>query len=183
MDEPLTITLHVAKALEAAGAAYFIGGSLASGLYGTGRATMDADLVSSLTPAQVGAFLQSLGDDFYADEQMIQEAIRNGRSFNLIHQPTMFKVDVFILGSSPYFREEFSHRRQEVLNLETGEAAFFAAPEDVILTKLDWGRQSGGSERQWRDVHFVVDQAPMKMTTFLKLAPFLMKTAATGKAP
>ena len=29
---------------------------------------------------------------------------------------------------------------------------------------------------------FVVDQAPMKMMTFLKLAPFLTKTAATGKA-
>ena len=44
MDEPLAVTLFVARALEAVGAGYFIGGSLASGIYGPGRATMDADL-------------------------------------------------------------------------------------------------------------------------------------------
>lgn len=152
MDDPLAVTMLVTRALEAAGAAYLIGGSLASGLYGLGRATMDADLVTPLQADQVQAFLRHLGPDFYADEQMILDAIETKRSFNLIHLPTMFKVDVFILGASPYAVQEFKRRRREVIDEATGRTAYFAAPEDVILTKLDWYKQSGSSERQWRDI-------------------------------
>lgn len=83
MDDPLAVTMLVASALEAAGAAYLIGGSLASGLYGLGRATMDSDLVAPLRKEQVRAFLRHLGPDFYADEYMILEAIEMKRSFNL----------------------------------------------------------------------------------------------------
>lgn len=152
MDEPLAVTLQVAKALEAVGAGYFIGGSLASGVYGLGRATMDADLVAPLGEEQAQTFIDLLGPDFYADADMIREAIRLERSFNLIHLPTMFKVDVFIPGSSPFAREQLRRRRRETLDPATGEAAYFAAPEDVILAKLDWYRRSGQSERQWGDV-------------------------------
>ena len=47
---------------------------------------------------------------------------------------------------------QFSRRRRETLDPSTGEAVFFASPEDVILAKLDWYRRSGRSERQWQDV-------------------------------
>lgn len=152
MDEPLAVTLLVARALEAVGAGYFIGGSLASALYGLGRATMDADLVAPLDEGQVQTFVDLLGPDFYADTDMIREAIRLRRSFNLIHLPTMFKVDVFIPDLTPYALEQLKRRRRETIDLSTGEAVFFAAPEDVILAKLDWYRRGGRSERQWRDV-------------------------------
>ena len=97
------------------------------------------------------AFVDLLGSDFYADTDMIREAIRLRRSFNLIHLPTMFKVDVFIPDPSPYAIEQLKRRRRETLDPSTGEAVFFAAPEDVILAKLDRYRRSGRSERQWQD--------------------------------
>jgi len=46
LPEPLAVALIVADALEALGAPYLIGGSLASAAYGVVRATMDADLVA-----------------------------------------------------------------------------------------------------------------------------------------
>ncbi|MGE5552058.1 MAG: hypothetical protein ACM3ZC_16225 [Bacteroidota bacterium] len=139
MDGPLVVTLLVISALEAVGADYFIGGSLASGIHGLGRATMDADLVAPLGEGQVQALIDMLGPDFYADAGMIHEAIRLQRSFNLIHLPTMFKVDVFILGASPFHAEQMRRRRRELLDPATGETAYFAAPEDVILAKLAAG--------------------------------------------
>lgn len=151
MEDPLVVTMLVARALEALGIDYFIGGSLASGVYGLGRATMDADLVAPLREEHVEAFVDLLGPDFYADPEMIHEAIRLRRSFNLIHLPTMFKVDVFIPDSSPFSREQLRRRRRETLDPSTGEGAFFSAPEDLILAKLEWFRQSG-SERHWQDV-------------------------------
>lgn len=64
----------------------------------------------------------------------------------------MFKVDIFIHGASLFGAEQMRRRRREMLDPTTGETAFFASPEDVILAKLDWYKQSGQSERQWHDV-------------------------------
>ena len=66
----------------------------------------------------------------------------------------MVKVDVFVLRERPYDREAFARRRRETMG--EGEALrefFLSAPEDVVLSKLDWFRRGGEtSERQWNDV-------------------------------
>ncbi len=46
MSEPIAVTLQVVRVLDQLGIAYFIGGSLASALYGEPRATADADTVN-----------------------------------------------------------------------------------------------------------------------------------------
>ena len=150
---PNLVTLQVTQAVESLGIPYFIGGSLATAVHGVARATMDVDLVAELQPSQIQPFLQALGDNFFADEQMIRNAIRQGMSFNLIHKETMFKVDIFPAKDRAYDRAQFERRSAYTLAEESEQTAYVASPEDNILSKLEWYRLGGEiSDRQWQDV-------------------------------
>jgi hypothetical protein len=94
-----------------------------------------------------------LQDAFYADEQMIQQAIRQRGSFNLIHLSTMFKVDIFIPKGRPFDQQQLNRRIAESVGLDSDEQIWVLSAEDVVLAKLDWFRLGGEiSERQWRDI-------------------------------
>ena len=133
---------------------YLIGGSVASSVHGIARPTMDADIVADLKPDQVDELSSLLQPHFYADPIMMREGLSRGRSFNLIHYATSFKVDIFPLKSDPYSRESFARRRFEQSKSfgEPIECAV-ATAEDTVLRKLEWYRAGGEtSERQWNDL-------------------------------
>jgi hypothetical protein len=138
---------------------YLVGGSVASSIHGVSRPTMDADLVAAIREDQIEEFAGMLRQDFYADPFMIREALRRGRSFNLIHLPTTFKIDVFPLRSDAYSQASFARRRYEQslsFGPEPIECAV-ASAEDTILRKLEWYRAGGEtSERQWNDMRGVL---------------------------
>ena len=46
------------------------------------RGTLDADIVADLRPAQVKPLIESLGNDWYFDEQTIRDALEQRSSFN-----------------------------------------------------------------------------------------------------
>lgn len=75
---------------------YVIGGSVASMAHGMIRTTLDVDLVADLAMEHVAHFVAALSDQFYVDEPSVRQAIERRGSFNLIHLPTMVKVDVFV---------------------------------------------------------------------------------------
>jgi hypothetical protein len=132
---------------------YLIGGSMASALYGVARSTLDADMVAEIHQEKVGALVEALGDDFYADEEMIQDAICHHGSFNLIHLTTMFKVDVFITKERPFDRLQFQRRVEQVFSTDPVQKAFVTTAEDILLVKLEWYRLGNEiSDRQWRDI-------------------------------
>jgi hypothetical protein len=56
----------------------------------------------------------------------------------------------------PFSRDEFARRMKMTI---LGVPAFVASPEDTIVAKLEWSKQSGGSERQRRDVAGIVANA------------------------
>ena len=148
----------VADALEGAGVAYCLAGSLASSVHGVGRATLDADLVAALEPAHVRALCRALEGAFYLDEEGIRYAVAHRDSFNVIHTETLLKVDVFVLGGADYEREAFERRVSDTLEDEPGARAFpIERPEDNILHKL-MGYLKGGCvpDRQWQDVQGVL---------------------------
>jgi hypothetical protein len=153
LTEQIAVTLAVAEALEALGAPYAIGGSFASALHGVMRATMDADLVADLRPEQVEPLAAALGAAFYADVDMMRNAVLQHRSFNLIHLETMFKVDVFVARPRAFDRAQLARRQLQVLSQDPERHAYVASAEDIVLAKLEWYRLGGEtSERQWRDV-------------------------------
>lgn len=153
LAEPLAVTMQVVDALEALGVTYAIGGSLASAVHGVMRATMDADLVADLRIEHVEPFVQMLGEAFYADAEMMRDAIRRHGSFNLIHLDTMFKVDIFIAKPRIFDRSQLSRRQPYLFSEESTQRAYVISAEDIVLAKLEWYQMSDCvSEQQWRDV-------------------------------
>ena len=161
LTEQIAVTLAVVDALDALGVPYAIGGSFASALHGVMRATMDADLVADLRLEHVEPLAQALGDAFYADAEMMRDAIRRHGSFNLIHLDAMFKVDVFVARPRPFDRAQLARRQLHLLSEDPERRAYVTSAEDVILSKLEWycmGSEDFGelsravSDRQWRDV-------------------------------
>ena len=82
LPEPIAVTLQVIDALEQVGAAYVIGGSLASTIHGVVRTTLDTDIVADLNLQQARPFADLLAGTFYLDTDSIHDAIRKHSSFN-----------------------------------------------------------------------------------------------------
>jgi hypothetical protein len=143
----------VVQAMESLGVRYLIGGSLASGLFGPTRATLDADILADLGLEHAEPLHSNLVPRFYIDLGAIREAILRRRSFNAIHMESAFKVDVFIPQDRPFDRMELERRQLHEVATSPPQSAYFASPEDIILAKLEWYRSDGEvSDRQWDDV-------------------------------
>ncbi|MBI3668033.1 MAG: hypothetical protein HY236_17680 [Acidobacteria bacterium] len=138
---------------------YMVGGSLASSIHGVARATRDIDLVADIKKEHIAPLAAALGPEFYADPEMMEQALLTGRPFNLIHYASSYKFDVFPLPREPYYQVEFARRRTAEYSLE-GQVAlkfYVVSPEDAVLTKLVWYRSGKEvSEQQWSDVLDVV---------------------------
>jgi hypothetical protein len=76
--------------------------------------------------------------------------------FNLIHQAYVIKVDCIVCKDSEYRRTEFGRRRHGMV--EAHDLAF-VTPEDLIISKLDWMRQTR-SEVQLADVRNLLQSVP-----------------------
>jgi len=152
-SEVFQVTRRVAAAFDVAGVRYFLGGSVASALYGEARSTRDIDLVAAMLPHHVEPFLAALGNQFYADATAIGAAVAARRSFNVIHLDTMVKADIFIFKADAFGRSQFARRTARQLNQDDPTAIYVASAEDTVLAKLQWYRDGGGvSDRQWNDV-------------------------------
>jgi hypothetical protein len=154
LSEPLLVVARLARTFDELAIRYLVGGSLASSIYGTPRATQDVDLLAEIEPAHVGPLTDALADEFYIDAGMIRDAIRRRASFNVVHLATMFKADVFISRGDAWSREEMARARTEEFDTSEGKVAIrFASPEDTLLHKLVWYRLGHQvSDRQWGDV-------------------------------
>jgi hypothetical protein len=152
-SDPIRVLLHVTELLDRIGTPYLLGGSLASSMLGEPRSTVDIDIAIVLRSADVPALLAALGPEFYVDEGAMRHAVELRSSFNAIHQPTVMKVDFFVLGDAPFDRAQLEGRRLSPALEGSGRRVFVSSPEDLILRKLDWYQLgSGVSDRQWRDV-------------------------------
>lgn len=153
MDDALRATFAVIHTLEALGLDYLIGGSLASSLHGIPRSTQDADLLVDLPRERVPELVTALEGRFYLDEERVRDAVIREASFNVIHLPTMFKVDLFVLGRDPLGCSEMQRRERHRLGEGREREAFVASAEDTVLQKLLWYRLGEGvSDRQWLDL-------------------------------
>lgn len=139
--------------LEGAGIAYMLTGSLAMSHYARPRMTRDIDLVVALEASAARTLTAALGEDYYADAQAIEEGFRLQRPCNLIHLPSVVKIDLIPRKQSEYRRLEFERRRKVDF---AGVDLWIASREDLILSKLDWARESR-SELQMRDVRQLLE--------------------------
>lgn len=149
----IEVTLKVVKVFEKLNITYYIGGSLASSAFGVARATLDVDVVADITLEKASFIEEFLKEEFYVDIEIIRNAIHQQSYFNLIHLETMFKIDVFVLKNLPFYQQAFSRRIQKATSEDTSQKLFFATPEDIILSKLEWYKSGKeASDRQWNDI-------------------------------
>lgn len=152
-DEALGLLTKIAALLDRLGVPYLVGGSIASTLFGEPRGTRDVDLVIELAHEGIEPLARALGADFYVSLSAMIEAVRDRRSFSAVDPVTGLKVDFFVKGDSDFDREEFARRRLESIVPGEPASVWVKTPEDSILRKLLWFRDSlGVADVQWRDV-------------------------------
>ncbi len=146
-------TLLVTQTLERLGIPYAVGGSLASSLHGVMRSTLDVDIVADMRLEHIQPLVAALSKEFYADDEMMRDAIQHHSSFNLIHFETAFKVDIFIRKARAFDQMQLERRRKAVIATDPEQSVYVTSPEDVTLSKLEWYRMGDEvSDRQWRDI-------------------------------
>jgi hypothetical protein len=158
LSEPLLVVARLALVFDGLGIRYAVGGSLASSLYGTPRATQDVDLVAELDLGNVDDFAKLLGGEFYVDANMIRDAVQRRASFNVVHLATMFKADIFIPSGDAWSRAELARARTEEFDTPGGRVPIrFASAEDTLLHKLvSFKLGNHVSDRQWGDIAGVI---------------------------
>jgi hypothetical protein len=159
MTTPTAAFKRILEVLDRLEIPYFVTGSVASSVYGIARTTLDLDLVADLRENHVPQLVSELRADFYADPEMMGDALKRGRSFNLIHLATSYKIDIFPLGRDEYSREAFRRRRysQTAPPGEEPVECALASLEDVALSKLRWYKAGGEvSQTQWKDLRGIL---------------------------
>lgn len=148
MSEELEVLKTVTGRLDAAGVPYMVTGSMAVNFYAVPRMTRDIDLVVELAPPDAERFVGLFRPDFYVDEETVQRASAERGMFNLIHTRFVIKVDMVVRKDTEYRRMELTRRRAVTVE---GHPFFIVAPEDLVLSKLVWAKESR-SEVQLSDV-------------------------------
>ena len=128
---------------------YMLTGSFASTVYGLGRGSQDVDLIIAADEEQIRKLLSLLPEnEFYSEPNAALEACRRKSMFNLIDNITGLKIDFIFRKMRPFSEVEFGRRRAAPV---MGVQLFIAAPEDLIIAKLEWAKM-GASLRQIEDV-------------------------------
>jgi hypothetical protein len=118
--------------------------------YGEPRLTNDIDVVVQLPPARIGDFWHEFpSPELYLDEQSVRDAAASHGQCNLIHPASGLEVDFMIPADSPFERSRFD--RAVRARPGPDSEATFAAPEEVIIKKLEY-YAAGGSEKHLRDI-------------------------------
>lgn len=132
---------------------YAIGGSMASSIYGTVRFTQDADITISVSEVLADRLYEGLKADFYISKKAMHHALTSCGCFNIVHFRTAFKIDMFIQGKDEFDKQLLLRARKIKISDSIDKEFVFISPEDIILLKLKWYRESERvSERQWSDV-------------------------------
>lgn len=129
---------------------YYVTGSVASMQYGESRSTIDLDVVIELPSWNVREFCAAFPPpDWYIESEAVLHAVQTNTPFNVINSTEGLKIDVMPVREGQY--EECRLARARRLDLPGGGSAMFAAPEDVILKKLEFFRE-GASDKHLRDI-------------------------------
>lgn len=144
---------NVVEKLQEAGIDYVICGSMAATFYGVSRSTEDTDVIINPTQEQLAKFIELLGDAYYVSRETAFDALKQSTMFNIIEIDNAFKADLIIQKKTNFSDEEFRRKRKENL---LGKELYILSPEDSILSKLLWAKQSR-SEQQFKDVMKILE--------------------------
>lgn len=135
------------KILDDCSVPYMISGSFGSSYHGQPRATKDIDIVIAPTEEQLLSFVDSLGANYYVSLKAVRDAFSHKSMFNVIDSHSGWKADFILRKERTFSRQEFTRKR----NVDFGGIdVWVTSPEDMILSKLEWSKNSL-SEQQFHD--------------------------------
>jgi hypothetical protein len=128
---------------------YYITGGVAAITYGEPRTTRDLDIVLEISRPDIDRLVNALiSEGFYVPGV---EDVKSGqmKALGITDIESISRADLVLSETSDFDRLKFQRRRG--LQLAEDTILYFASPEDIILSKLTWGKHSQ-SEKQWRDI-------------------------------
>ncbi len=143
--DPRHLLIEVSNILQRLKIPYIITGGIAVLVWGRPRFTADIDIVVELKFENINNLVKTLlllGKANYIDKDMVKNALDHGGEFNFIHGETGIKVDFWVLKKTPF---ELSRMKRKVAKSILNKKVYFVSPEDLILSKLQWYRQSQSS--------------------------------------
>jgi predicted nucleotidyltransferase len=147
---PRDLLLIAAEILERLEIKYFVTGSFGSSIYGEYRFTNDVDIVIELKFGKVRDLIEAFpSDEYYLSHDAIRQALEHATQFNVVHSTSGLKIDFMVPDVEGYNGVRFERARR--IEVAPGRTVLFAAPEDVILKKLEYFKM-GQSDKHLRDI-------------------------------
>lgn len=149
IQDSLALALQLHPIFERIDLRYYITGGVAATAYGEPRTTQDLNVVLNLKISDLLPLVQVLEQAGFYVPGVDDVMAGRSRSLQIIHQETVMQADLILSGTSEF--DALTFERRQLLSIPNRGELYFASPEDVILTKLQW-RRSSRSEKQWRDI-------------------------------
>src|SRR3989344_3579476 len=149
------LLIKIAKILDELDIPYAITGGYAVSVWGRPRSTFDIDVVVELAKPKavfLSKALRKISELSYVDENMVMRAVERKGEFNFIHSDSGIKVDFWVLRDDSVLRLEIKRRVSKTID---GQKVYFISPEDLILSKLRWYKESESS-KQLEDVESII---------------------------
>jgi hypothetical protein len=132
---------------------YMLTGGLAVTVWGRARSTLDIDIVLDINKDDIKKLVSAFQkENFYIDEEAVKMALDKKFSFNAIDRETNTTIDCYLIGNNEYEAARF--QRKIVRNI-VGMKVNVISPEDLILIKLLWHKDSG-STRHLEDAESIL---------------------------
>jgi hypothetical protein len=148
-QDPSAIASLMAGILTAANIPYYITGGVAAIAHGEPRATIDLDIVISIDLPDLPALAANLTIQGFYVAGLEDVLARRLRCLNITHLESVENVDLMIASDEEFDRIKLD--RRQLYTLPNGATVAIATPEDTIVSKLIWRRESR-SDKQWRDI-------------------------------
>jgi len=146
--DPRKLLVEIASILDKNKIPYLITGGMAVFVWGRPRFTADIDLVVELSVdklAELEHALKLLDKAGYVDGEAMRDALVRHGEFNFIDGITGMKVDFWVSSGDPFDRSRLKRRVSKKI---IGHQVYFSSPEDLILSKLRWWRDTGSSRHK-----------------------------------
>ena len=158
-DELLTTISEILQDLKIP---YAVTGGFAVTIWGKPRYTADIDVIIDMADKNIKPLakkLLAIDKDVYVSEDMMREALLYHGEFNFIHSDTGLKVDFFVQDDNPYNKVKM---KRAVVRDIFGHKIPFVSPEDLVLSKLIWSKDSE-SQKQAEDIKSVLRNPKIKV--------------------
>jgi hypothetical protein len=161
---PEKLLLKIAKILEDLKIPYAVTGGFAVAVWGKPRFTADIDIIVELIPQNIKPLTKSLfliDKNVYVSEEAIEDALKRKTEFNFIHPQTGLKVDFWVKDSKADIYGKLKLKRAIAKKIDK-QKIFFVSPEDLILSKLFWYKESQSS-KHLEDIKTILNNSKLKL--------------------